>query len=46
MRNSLICGTDQDGTRLAMSDSKTKSSAADDQRKPIVEKQEIGVMGH
>jgi hypothetical protein len=42
MRKSLICGAAQDGTRLAMSDSKTKSTAADDQSKPIVDKQEIG----
>ncbi len=42
MRKSLICGAAQDGTRLAMSDSKPKLTAADDQSKPIVDKQEIG----
>ena len=43
MRNSLTCGADQDGTRLAMSDSKAKSTAADDHGKPIVRKEEISV---
>ncbi len=33
----------QNGTRLAMSDSKVKPTAADDNGKPIVRKEEISV---
>jgi hypothetical protein len=43
IRKSLICGAVQDRTRLAMSDSKAKSNAADDHGKPIVRKEEIRV---
>jgi hypothetical protein len=41
MRKSLIYVTAQDRTRLAMSVSKTKSNAADDDGKTIVRKEEI-----
>jgi hypothetical protein len=42
-RKSLIGGADQDGTRLAMSDSKARSTAADDNGRPILRKEEISV---